>query len=467
MVSNKVDPKFWGKYIEKTRSYSSDPRVQRAYVLCAEDYIKFHLYLDLHTHTPKLITDYLNVKGRNPRLKDWQFKQIVISLKILFMDVFELAWATHFPWNSWLSSAKYPKGNHVTVARKDSSLDINTIIKSSLDKGQKVLFRQVLEKYPHHIKNLVKKIRLKNYSIRTEHSYLGWLLRFILFNRLKDPATMHEKEIGLFLDYLVIERQVSSSTQSQALCAIIFFYSQVLERDLSDNITFTHSKKPRRLPVVLSQHEVRRVFSCINSRTHRLMANLLYGCGMRLMECIRLRVLDIDFDYHQILIRQAKGKKDRVVPLPQSLVTVLKKQINNVEKLHIDDLKQGLGHTYLPAALARKYPNAEREFRWQYIFPSSRISKDPRSGVFRRFHVHESGLQRHIKRAADKSNINKRVNCHTLRHSFATHLLESGYDIRTVQELLGHADVSTTMIYTHVLNKPGISVVSPFDTLAL
>jgi len=466
MVNNHKSS-FWGKFIEKSTLYSKKPSTQRWYLLNAERYVKSYPDLDLAYHTPAHIIDYFNLKGRNPRIEGWQLQQIIVSVKILFVDVFEVPWAKKFPWDSWLESSNQLKSNHTSVARQDPSLDIDTIIKSSLNDGQKNLFKTVVEKYPHHIQNLIKKIRLKDYSIRTEHSYLGWILRFILFSNLKDPSFMNEADIARFLDYLVIERQVSSSTQSQALCAIIFFYKHVLEHELSDNIVFSHSKKPRRLPVVLSQNEVKSVLSFIESRTYRLMANLLYGCGMRLMECIRLRVLDIDFDYHQILIRQAKGKKDRVVPLPHSLVDALKKQIKNVRNLHAEDLEQGLGHTYLPAALARKYPNAEKEFRWQYIFPSSRISKDPRSNIFRRFHVHESGLQRYIKRAADKSTINKRVNCHTLRHSFATHLLESGYDIRTVQELLGHADVSTTMIYTHVLNKPGISVVSPFDTLNL
>ena len=196
-----------------------------------------------------------------------------------------------------------------------------------------------------------------------------------------------------------------------------------------------------------------------------LMSNLLYGCGMRLMECVRLRILDVDFDYQQLLIRGAKGKKDRVAPIPAKLVTPLRSQLCRVRNMHDDDLLEGYGSAYLPDALARKYPNAAKEFRWQFVFPSVRVSADPRSGEIRRHHIHQSGLQRHLKRAADNSAINKKVSCHTLRHSFATHLLENGYDIRTVQELLGHADVSTTMIYTHVLNKPGVSVISPFDTL--
>jgi integron integrase len=245
-----------------------------------------------------------------------------------------------------------------------------------------------------------------------------------------------------------MNRKVSGSTQGQALNALIFFYKHVLQRELNEHIEFPHSKKPRRLPVVLTRDEIKQVFAHLENPTQRLMANLLYGCGMRLMECVRLRVLDVDFGYQQIVIREAKGKKDRVVPIPQRLIEDLQNQIETVKQRHAEDLEEGFGKVYIPEALARKYPNAEKEFRWQYVFPSSTIGKDPRSGALRRHHVHENGLQKHIKKAAEQAGITKRVNCHALRHSFATHLLESGYDIRTVQELLGHADVSTTMIVT-------------------
>ncbi|GMR16480.1 MAG: integron integrase IntIA [Gammaproteobacteria bacterium] len=291
-------------------------------------------------------------------------------------------------------------------------------------------------------------------------------MRFLSFHNMKDPADLTEKDIESYLEYLVFKRKVSSSTQTQALNALVYFYKSVLARELSDCIEFTRSKKPKRLPVVLSTKEISEFISLIgNESVHSLMVHLLYGCGMRLMECVRLRILDVDFDYQQILVREAKGKKDRVVAMPKKLSERLKKQIEAVKVLHQRDIEQGYGSVFMPEALLRKYPSFASDIKWQYVFPATVISKDPRSGVMRRHHLHETVLQKYVKRHADKTGITKRVTCHVLRHSFATHLLENGYDIRTVQELLGHADVSTTMIYTHVLNKPGVTVTSPLDML--
>jgi integron integrase len=282
---------------------------------------------------------------------------------------------------------------------------------------------------------------------------------------MQDPAVLDHATVTAYLEHLVVRRGASGSTQSQALNALVFFYKHVLKTERFDLGDFARSRKPRRLPVVLTRDEVRRLLACMSNPSMLLMANLLYGCGLRLMECIRLRVLDVDFGYQHILVRNAKGGKDRIAPLPKTLNEALRLQIHRVAELHQSDTANGLGGVYLPDGLARKYPNAARELKWQYVFPSSKVSMDPRSGVVRRHHVHENGLQKHIKLATDKAGLTKRVNCHSLRHSFATHLLESGYDIRTVQELLGHADVSTTMIYTHVLNKPGVTVISPLDIL--
>lgn len=327
------------------------------------------------------------------------------------------------------------------------------------------LMKRFTQQFPNHVERVVAEIRVRQYSIRTEQSYLGWLARFVHFHDMRDPAELDGTAIGAFLEHLVVNRHVSGSTQSQALNALVFFYKQVLKNDMIDIGAFAHSRKQRRLPVVLTRDEVNRLLSSLDSPMPKLMAGLLYGCGLRLMECVRLRILDVDFGYQRIHIRNAKGGKDRVVPLPKRLNAALREQIKIVALQHAEDLVHGLGGVYLPDALSRKYPKAEKELMWQYLFPSSRVAVDPRSGKARRHHTHENNLQKHIKRAITTAGLNKRVNCHALRHSFATHLLESGYDVRTIQELLGHADVSTTMIYTHVLNRPGITVTSPIDTL--
>ena len=305
-------------------------------------------------------------------------------------------------------------------------------------------------------------IRLKHYSIRTETAYTDWIKRFILFHNKKHPKDMDGPEIEAFLTHLAVDRKVAASTQNQAFSALLFLYQQVLRKELAVPVDSVRAKQPERLPTVMTKAETLRVINAMTD-TWQLMAKLLFGTGMRLMECVRLRVKDIDFEQHIIIVREGKGAKDRVTMLPESLKTPLEHQLNYARALHDRDLSQGYGQVYLPFALERKYPNASREWQWQYVFPSHKLSKDPHTGVVRRHHVDESGLQRAVKTAAQKSGISKKISCHTFRHSFATHLLQSGYDIRTVQELLGHKDVSTTMIYTHVLNKGGVAVRSPLD----
>ncbi|MCJ7602475.1 MAG: integron integrase [Desulfobulbaceae bacterium] len=314
---------------------------------------------------------------------------------------------------------------------------------------------------------LVAVIRQRNYSIRTEQAYLGWVCRFLLFIGEREVAAVGEAEIASFLQDLAVRGQVAASTQNQALNALVFFFTQVVKREVGILGDFVRAKRPRCLPVVLSRAEASRLLQELRklSSLHYLMAALLYGTGMRLMECVRLRVQDVDFDQNLIMVRDGKGQKDRVVPFPQSLRQPLTGHLEEIRRLHQEDMAQGLGEVFLPDALARKYPNAVREWIWQYVFPSGRLSVDPRSGATRRHHIHENGLQKSIKKAAQAASISKRVNCHALRHSFATHLLESGHDIRTIQELLGHANVSTTMIYTHVLNRGGHGVLSPLDSL--
>lgn len=312
------------------------------------------------------------------------------------------------------------------------------------------------------LSNIRTEIRRRNYSYRTEKAYTKWVIRFVKFHKLRHPKEMAEEEIVEYLNYLAEERAVAASTQNQALCAILFMYEHVLGIPLQKFENFKRAQKPKKLPIVLSQQEARRILERMEG-TARLMAELLYGAGLRVSECLRLRCLDIDFDYNQIQVRSGKGKKDRITIMPQASKNKLRQQMEKVKVLHEKDLARGYGQTLLPKALARKYPNADKKLKWQYLFPSPRRSKDPRSGLVHRYHLSDSTLQRKVKRAVEESGVEKHASCHTFRHSFATHLLENGYDIRTVQELLGHKHLNTTMIYTHVIKNKGSVVKSPMD----
>ncbi len=304
-------------------------------------------------------------------------------------------------------------------------------------------------------------IRTKHYSRRTEQTYKQWIKRFIFFHGKRHPREMGTQEVGAFISHLAVKEKVSASTQNQALSAILFLYREVLQQEIDFH---AWAKKPETLPVVLSREEVKLILSRL-SGTYWLIAMLLYGCGLRLDECLKLRVKDLDFDRNQIIVRRGKGAKDRHTPLPLNVKTALQDHLRNVKSIHEQDLKEGFGVTDLPYALERKYPQASREFHWQYVFPSATISANWETGRKQRHHVSPSTMQRVFVDAVRKAGISKHAHPHTLRHSFATHLLEDGYDIRTIQELLGHEDLNTTMIYTHVTNKGGLGVRSPADRL--
>ena len=307
-------------------------------------------------------------------------------------------------------------------------------------------------------------IRLKHYSIHTEEAYIGWTKRFITFHNRRHPRELNEKDVEAFLSHLATNEHVAANTQNQAFNAIVFLYRNVLKLPFSEEIQALRAKKPERVPTVLTKDEVKRLLS-VMSGTNLLLAKMLYAGGLRLMECLRLRVADLDFEQQQLTVRDDKGGKDRCTLFPLALHSAVCDHLKRVKTLYYHDLEEGYGRVYLPYALKRKYPHAEALWIWQYVFPSEKLLMDPRSGERRRHHWNPGTLQTAVKVAATKAKLTKRVSCHTLRHSFATHLLQRGYDIRTVQHLLGHKDLSTTMIYTHVLKQGGLAVQSPFEDL--
>lgn len=308
-------------------------------------------------------------------------------------------------------------------------------------------------------------IRLRQYSYRTEQTYVHWIKRYILFHNKRHPSEMEANEVETFLSYLAIKGKVAASTQNQALNAIVFLYKRVLHKDLGDFSKAVRAKRPVRKPVVLTKGEVHLILSCLAKTQQRLIVRMLYGTGMRLTECLRLRIQDLDFLQNMVTVRGGKGNKDRITVFPECIQTDLKVHLRRVNDQFKRDKMHGFADVYLPNAIGRKYPNAGKELRWQFVFPADYPSKDPRSGIVRRHHVYPKSVSREIQKAVKLAGIHKRISAHTFRHSFATHLLEDGTDIRSVQELLGHKNIETTQIYLHCLNTPGKTVISPLDKL--
>lgn len=450
--------RFYDNYLNCLHKASIPEKQRRWYVKRIEAFIKTHSGGKIKSLSGQEISGYLEMIGRQNRLAGWQFAQCIDAIRILYCELLATPACHEVDWEYWKNSARQLDSDHPTTARQLSPEELNYLKER---KGEGPL-QQVRADHRALLIRLANEIRIRGYAWRTEQTYEQWMCRYILFCKGLSPEQTGATEVKLFLEYLAIRRGVSAGTQNQALSALVFIYEKVLDRKLGELETFTRAKRSTNLPVVLSRSEVMSLLEALQG-IHKLIASLLYGTGMRLLEGLRLRVQDIDFACHRIHVHQAKGKKDRYVPLPGTLEEALREQIEVTRQFHTQDLAAGFGEVVLPGALHRKYPNAGHELMWQFLFPSGRLAVDPHGGKIRRHHLHESGLQKAIKRAATACGINKRVGCHTLRHCFATHLLEADYDIRTVQELLGHAYVSTTMIYTHVLNRPGVGVLSPLD----
>ena len=450
------DKSVWSLFNKMLKAKRINPQAIPYYRNYVQHFLRRAKNTPVEQLTAQRVTNYLKTIPNNQALEDWQRNQAVDAIHFFLRDVLSKSYIDTIDWQSFKERVIFSPYDKIQM----EELDIPELIEKRVAR----LHPEFRQRYGNLLNRLVRVLRVKNYSRRTESTYLTWTDKFFWFLDGVLEDKINEQHVRAFLEYLAIERQVSPNTQKQALNALAFFFKFGLERELGNIGDFIKSKPTHRLPVVLSKKEVKLLFTHFSGK-HKLMAGLLYGSGLRLMECIRLRVQDLDFDYQQIMVRNGKGFKDRIVPMPIRFTDALKEKVKEVQALHQADLKLNIDGVYLPYALERKYPNAGKELAWQFLFPATRIATDQRSGKIRRHHLHETTLQKAVKNAGRKSGINKRIHCHVLRHSFATHLLEAGYDIRTVQELLGHTDVSTTMIYTHVLNKPGMNVKSPADLM--
>ena len=444
--SNKT-AEFWESYRLVVLKHSVPEAKAEYYLKWAQSFAKSSSG-PLRNRTALQINSFLDKLAAQEGIAQWQTVQASEALRILYQDLLNVSWAVQWP----VEGRPLQEENSLPPDSEENQ----SSFRDQAHWGEvNALHKEVFDR-------LRTEIRMRHYSIRTERAYENWVCRFIVFHSLKSPKDLTPDSVKEYLEYIAEVREISASTQNQALNALVFLYEQVLHEPLGSIGDFTRAKRPQRLPVVLSREEVDSLLKNLTG-VKALMAGLLYGSGLRLMECLRLRVKDIDFAQQQIVVRDGKGQKDRITVLPKIYEQQIKEHLEIVKAQYEKDLAEGFGEVYLWPSLARKYPNAAKEWGWQYVFPSERLSADPRAKKIRRHHLHESILQSAVKAAAIKAGLTKPVSVHVLRHSFATHLLESQYDIRTVQELLGHADVTTTMIYTHVLNRPGIAVKSPVD----
>ncbi len=448
LAQNEAQQRFWKAFQACAEENRVRPDLSAHYVKWVQAFTAFLPGKRLQQRTGKDIEAFLADLAQAQGIPDHQVRQARHALKILY-EIFLPRYAP-LPTSSAAPKTAGGRSGQEMTARPRGFCD-------------QVLPGEVERRFPAQVEALRTEIQTRHYSYRTETAYLDWVRRFIAFNDYADPRGLEATTaVKTYLEYLAVKREVAASTQNQALNALVFFYGQVLKKPFGEMDEFIRAKRPQRLPEVMTREEVQSLLSRMDGLTG-LMAGLLYGSGLRIMECVRLRVKDVDFARHQIMVRDGKGQKDRVTMLPERFAVPLQEHLGRMKAMYEVDRGKGIAEVYIWPALARKYPKAGKEWIWQYVFPAKSLSVDPRSGAVRRHHINENLVQKAVKDAVGRAGINRKVSCHTLRHSFATHLLEARYDIRTVQELLGHANVATTMIYTHVLNNPGLSVKSPAD----
>lgn len=455
-MSNTQDERekhFWNNYLALLSEHNIDSHLYHWYVKHCEHFIRAYTETRLKQHTPNTITKFLSSLQQRSTLKAWQKMQVVDALKFLFLSIHSPL-CNQIDWEHWKMSCKELEQDHATLARNNQPIHVH----------KRSDIKQSVANHSKDIDKLIYVIRAKGYSIRTEKTYAHWVSRFLKFNDSYNAAMLNDQGVIAYISYLAVEKGVSPATQSLSLNAISFYFKSVLSIELGDLSTFIKAKKRHKLPVVLSTDEILTMLNALTG-VQLLLVSLLYGCGLRLMEAVRLRIQDVDFTYQQIIIRAAKGNKERAVPLPTKIAGTLKQHISKMKVQHDADLKNGYGSVYMPAELVKKYGKSDKQWVWQYVLPSTKLSIDPKSNHIRRHHLHESTLQKTVRNTARRMNIAKRVSCHSFRHSFATHNLERGMDIRTLQQLLGHSDVSTTMIYTHTANFSKGKTSSPLDFL--
>lgn len=457
MEKSEHEKYFWNNYLTTLSEAGVKPALLTWYVRHCETFIRRNRETRLKQHTAESVTSYLSELINSPETKAWQKKQAIDALQYLFKCI-RAPLHLEIDWDYWKSSCMDLEPDHDLNYRKSHPVVYtDDDLSSATHKTDKTAIAS-------EINCLRIAIRRKNYSIRTEKAYIDWFQRFLKFNAHKDITEIDSQDVVAFLEYLAIRRGVSAKTQSLALNALSYYFKNVREKEIGDISHFVRAKPRQKLPIVLTRSEVSNVLEQLKG-VQWLVVSLLYGAGLRIMEAVRLRVQDIDFGFNQIVVREGKGNKERVVPLPARLIQPLKDHLLKVRRQHEDDLSQGNGSVFMPHTLEKKYGKSCQLWVWQYAFPSYKLSVDPRTGSIRRHHINESSIQKQVRNVSRTLTINKRVTCHSFRHSYATHLLERGMDIRTIQVLLGHADVSTTMIYTHLANFSNGKTSSPLDDL--